>query len=145
MSQETKDKIRKANTGYKHTEEAKRKMSISRRGRVISKETGRKISKALKGRKISDSHRINLSGTRSSNWKGGISRGYWKKKVFEKDNYTCQKCGLYDPDVMEADHIKPKSDYPELMFNINNGETLCANCHRRKTNIEHRDRILNRV
>ncbi len=75
------------------------------------------------------------------NWKGGISpinkrlrgtREYrlWREAVFQRDNWTCVWCfrrGVY----IEADHIKPFSLYPELRFAIDNGRTLCKDCHRK--------------
>jgi 5-methylcytosine-specific restriction endonuclease McrA len=48
---------------------------------------------------------------------------------------------LIDREVVEADHIKSMSDYPQLKFNLNNGMSLCANCHRRKTKQEHKERM----
>lgn len=81
------------------------------------------------------------SGSNSNFWKGGIthknrqdrnSTKYksWRKTVFERDNYTCQVCdkrgGRLDPH-----HIKPFSDYPELRFDIDNGKTLCHDCHKK--------------
>jgi len=45
-------KIIKANTGRKHSEEAKLKVSISNKGKILSEETKVKISLANKGRKI---------------------------------------------------------------------------------------------
>ena len=143
LSEDTKNKIRLANTGYKHTDEAKRNMSIARKGSIITEATRIKISNILKGRKLSEEHRNKISGEGASNWKGGKSYGYWKRKVLRRDNYICGICGLNDPEVMEADHIKPKSEYPELRFDISNGVTLCANCHRRKTNKEHKLRRKN--
>lgn len=59
-------------------------------------------------------------------------KGYKQKR----DNYTCKVCGLRDEEIMAVDHIKPKSIYPELAREIKNLQTLCPNCHVRKTNKE---------
>ncbi len=40
---------------------------------------------------------------------------------------------MREPEIMTADHILPKSMYPELKFELNNLITLCPNCHARKT------------
>ncbi len=56
----------------------------------------------------------------------------WKLAVFARDNNTCQKCGASGCRLI-ADHIKPWCMFPELRFDISNGETLCEPCHR-KTN-----------
>ncbi len=64
-----------------------------------------------------------------------------KLRAMERDKYTCCICHLYDPEVMEVDHIKPKSTHPELNTEISNMMTLCANCHLRKTRKEKRDKV----
>lgn len=56
----------------------------------------------------------------------------WRKAVFERDNYTCQKC-FERGGKLNADHIKPYTKYPNLVFNVNNGRALCVSCHREET------------
>lgn len=47
--------------GKKHSEDARRKMSATKRGKVLSEETKMKMSEAHKGKVRSDEHRKNLS------------------------------------------------------------------------------------
>lgn len=72
-------------------------------------------------------------------WKGGINgendtlrhrREYkdWRESVYQRDNYTCQCCGSYGG-RLNAHHINQFSNYPELRYDVNNGITLCENCH----------------
>lgn len=81
-----------------------------------------------------------LSKERHYNWKGGItpltkairnSLPYkeWRIAVFERDDYTCQHCGVRGA-YLHADHIKPFALYPELRMDISNGRTLCVPCHK---------------
>lgn len=60
----------------------------------------------------------------------------WRKCVFERDNYTCQKCNLKDI-ILYAHHIIPWIKDESKRFDINNGLTLCNKCHR----LEHKKRI----
>lgn len=54
----------------------------------------------------------------------------WRKKVFERDNYTCQICDQKGG-KLQADHILPYSHFEELRENVSNGRTLCERCHKR--------------
>jgi hypothetical protein len=124
-----------------------------RKGVKLSEETKLKISKSKKGqtspnkgKKFSEEHKKNLSlakmgkyrGKDSPHWKGGISsqdylerrrfRNQIQKAVFERDNYTCQLCGVRGIDL-QVDHIQSWAEYIELRFSISNCRTLCAKCH----------------
>ena len=99
----------------------------------------------------------NLRGPRSGRWKGGItpqnrkirtSLEYklWRTAVFERDNYTCVWCGARSGNgravVLHADHIKPFAKHPELRLVVENGRTLCADCHSRTPTFSGRIRRL---
>lgn len=132
------------NRKWKPDEAYKEKMS------KIAKEKG--YGKWHKGRKRPLWVREKLSkakeGSNAPNWKGGISpqhqiiRGslkyqLWRASVFARDRYACQKCGaksgwnkkLKMRNKIHAHHVKAFSKYPELRFDINNGITLCVDCH----------------
>jgi len=83
-------------------------------------------------------------GNNSNLWKGGItsinilkklkirqSKKYkiWRESVLKRDNYTCQRCGIIGV-CLEVHHIKSFSKFADLRFNIDNGKTLCINCHK---------------
>ncbi len=93
------------------------------KGCIRSEETKQKIRNTLLGK---------MSGNKNPIWIGG-TQTYWRKQRLIKDNYTCQICNHREPEIMVIDHIKPKSKYPELKYDINNLITLCPNCHARKS------------
>lgn len=53
----------------------------------------------------------------------------WGLKVFKRDDYVCQKCGCKRKRLLQAHHKKSKAQYPELAYDVDNGETLCVYCH----------------
>lgn len=88
--------------------------------------------------KISENH-ADVSKEKNPNWKGGISTQnelsrqwftkYISPKVFERDDWTCQLCGVrIGP--LNAHHILWWSLFPLFRFELWNCITLCANCHR---------------
>ena len=142
------------NIGRRHSEEIKKVASerakMSNTWKVLFRPEVRR-------RAIENSVKINQSrpsplrgrealwakGENNVNWKGGISRKNrterqwlmmqkeyrnWRREIFERDDYTCQICGergIY----LHADHIKPWATYPGLRYKVDNGRTICKECH----------------
>jgi len=52
-----------------------------------------------------------------------------RRKTFERDNFTCRKCGLKDREMIkiEAHHITPL--YRNGKNELGNMITLCSDCH----------------
>jgi hypothetical protein len=161
--------IRASRTYLPVSGETRVKMSKSATGRKMSETTKEKLSVFWMGKKKSLTMRKKLSlskrGNKTNFWNGGInpirldiknSFQYkaWRSSVYERDNYTCQICGIkggklnahhlkrFEILVREAVQLNPllnKYDaiiayspiwYPE------NGITVCFKCHKQihKTN-----------
>ncbi len=148
-SLETRNKISNVQKGRKLSEEHKRKLSIANKGKKykpMSEQGKLNISLSHKSKRSPRSieTRRKLSEARKGDkwctWKGGVSKPnelirrsleyrLWRIAVFERDNYTCIWC-CKKGGKLNADHIKRFSEYPELRFAIDNGRTLCEQCHR---------------
>lgn len=79
-------------------------------------------------------------GELSPGWKGGLSdsrtldkrtKEYkeWRLEVYARDNYSCQKCKNSKGNNLHAHHIINYSSNKELRYSIDNGITLCNDCH----------------
>ena len=60
----------------------------------------------------------------------------WRLRVLNKDNYRCLFCGEIKKGEMEADHVYSWKDYPKIRYSVENGQTLCRECHKIKTKYE---------
>lgn len=80
-------------------------------------------------------------GALSHLWRGGVTAinanfrktfvyREWRRHVFQRDDYTCQSCGVRGG-RLQADHELPFSLYPHLRLEILNGRTLCVPCHQK--------------
>lgn len=143
-SQETKDKISKANKGkrkgIKFSKQHKINLSKALKGRIPgflgkhwSKESKKKLSNTNKG--------INngMYGKRLEkcpNWKGGISNLPYsfdfnkelKELIRKRDNYKCQLCGMPECENINKlciHHI----DYDKKNCSPDNLITLCGKCN----------------
>ena len=130
-------------SGWTHSK--KTRIAIGKRNKIILK--GRHISPHTEFKKgniaWSKLNREKMPrGENHSAWKGGItpinfairnSLEYklWRQAVFERDKYTCIWGGKEHGSKLHADHIKPFALFPELRFAIDNGRTLCVECHRK--------------
>jgi hypothetical protein len=144
---------RKMQTGKKLSKETRKKMSESAKGKIRSLQYRNNIRKAklgkkngMFGKKWSDETRKIQSelhkGDKSHWWRGGItpenhrirySLEYrlWREAVFKRDKFTCVWCKKVGGKI-HADHIQEFSKYPELRFAIDNGRTLCIQCHHKR-------------
>jgi hypothetical protein len=120
--------IAKKNKGSKRSDETKIKMR-------------KHNAKYWKGKKQSEQHKKNISNGIKLHFnesgrktpetiliRTGLEYRLWREAVFNRDNYTCQTCGI-DRTEIQAHHKKEFSKFPELRFAIDNGITLCKKCH----------------
>ena len=84
---------------------------------------------------------LHVGGEKCHLWKGGITPKkkmersskdwmWWRKAVYERDNYTCQVC-MNRGVALEPHHIIPRRISSELTFDVSNGITLCKPCHQK--------------
>jgi hypothetical protein len=131
------------------TPEMKKNLSTAMTGKFKSETHKANISKALKTsekakrtqfKKGSENpaYGRNQTGSANANWKGGKTSSNqkkrndprmkeWRQAVFERDNFTCQDCGVKG--YLQAHHLVPISRDLDKAFNIENGKTVCVECH----------------
>lgn len=145
----------------KTPEATARKISLAKRGKPNYKARGRKGN--MLGKKHSNETKLKISlaqrGEKSHSWKGGLTSlamtirksfkyRQWRSDVYTRDEFTCQECGNNKSGIFEAHHIigfavlleKHKITTIdealecEELWNINNGKTLCKDCHKKTDN-----------
>lgn len=52
----------------------------------------------------------------------------WQKAVREKDDFTCQRCGIRQP-YIHTHHKATRGSRPDLKHVVSNGICLCNSCH----------------
>lgn len=143
----------KINNGRTRSKKWKKDMSLK------MKNIGHRPPSQL-GKKRSVETRLRMSssksGSKSSLWRGGLTKintlirssleyRLWREAVFARDQYTCVFGGKDHGNKIQADHIKPFALFPELRFAIDNGRTLCEDCHKKTDtfgwNLIHKKRV----
>lgn len=135
--------------GKKFSDIHRSNISKGGKGRVFTETTREKIRVKLTGNK----NRLGVFGEKcGKSWKGGRTKVHasirtsfryrlWRSDVLTRDNFECTVCS--SKDNLQADHIKAfriildqydirslEDAYEcEELWNINNGRTLCSDCH----------------
>jgi len=124
---------------------SKKKSKFCSKGCATSSRPGGMLGKKH-SKKTREKMSLSSKGEKSYLWKGGITKKnqiirsgleyrLWRESVFQRDNYTCIWCGIKSQKgvkaILQADHIKPFAYFPELRFAIDNGRTLCIDCHKK--------------
>ena len=67
-------------------------------------------------------------------WQTQICRSWSavRRDVLERDSYMCRMCGGSEDDIMDIDHVLPKSLGGDE-WNPDNLQVLCRRCHEAKT------------
>ncbi|MFA1510069.1 HNH endonuclease [Priestia aryabhattai] len=84
-------------------------------------------------------HTINISGENNYNWNGGSTNEAirfrktfefksWRTAVFQRDGYACQVCNVKGG-TLNAHHLDGYNWCTEKRTDVNNGVTLCKECH----------------
>jgi hypothetical protein len=83
----------------------------------------------------------NRSGENSPNWNPDLTDEerennrknkeykHWRLAVYERDNYSCQCCGDNKGGNLNAHHLNSHDWAKEDRLDIDNGITLCVDCH----------------
>ncbi len=133
-----KKRVNTWSKGIKLSEEHKRKMVEAR----LKNGTYRKLTP--EERLIRKNNPNVPRGKNHYKWRGGITpeqikirnslnMKFWREAIFKRDNWTCQECKTRGK-RLNAHHIKPFALFPELHFAIDNGVTLCWDCHKKTPN-----------
>jgi len=100
-----------------------------------------RTSESLRSKFIS-SCGCNIRGSNSIHWNPELTLGEreiqrntpenkeWSLLIKKKDNFTCQKCLDNTGGNLVSHHILSYSKYKEARYDIDNGITLCEECHK---------------
>lgn len=159
--------------GIKHNKETKLKIGLTKLGKKLSEKTklkiGSKNKKTYLNEKLRSDIRDRNKGKNSHFWKGGLSNlsriiknhfkyKIWRTNVYKRDNYTCQECGQVGGKLnvhhkIAFSTIKQKFKIKtlknalkcKLLFDLDNGITLCSKCHHLTINYGGNSKFMNLI
>jgi 5-methylcytosine-specific restriction endonuclease McrA len=128
---ESKERHRAACAEAQNRPETKQKKSDSLRKvmKTLRNEPESRIANSLRNGGDGDLQRIDKRKSDTLKWKSGPDY-LWQRAVKERDNFTCQNCNTTDQ--LHAHHVNPQAAFPGLALDIDNGITLCKECHVRE-------------
>lgn len=131
------------NKGKKMSEEQKKKLSLAHLGKSAWNKGIKGVYNRSEQGKIS--FREKMSGPNNPKWvieRGRLIKGdrilndplqqWWSRSIKNRDNWKCRISNENCSGKLEAHHILPWSEFPELRYQLNNGITLCHAHHPRK-------------
>jgi hypothetical protein len=97
-------------------------------GRHLSSTHKKAISKAIKLAWQRGDYSPNRKGSANGRYIDGrvMKAISWARRIIERDK-ACQRCGTESNLI--SHHIKPRKRFPELQFDLSNGQALCNKCH----------------
>ncbi len=99
----------------------------------LTMESRIKISCGSRGIAVEDFDGFVMDSDPRKNSEESRLHSEWRRQIFERDNYSCQLCGIKSGNghrvILNAHHIKHWKDYPEVRRELENGITLCRECH----------------
>lgn len=107
---------------------ARRGKQSNWKGKSPNKETRLKMRLAKLGNGGPDHWNYKGTSTLRHALMGRDEYVLWRKSVFERDNYTCQDCGAQRT-YLQAHHIESWAENKDLRYKLDNGITLCVDCH----------------
>lgn len=120
--------MRKGVNPWNKGKTAKDDPRILKHANLIDKETGRPFNYKGGRKYFTQQERLKIAAELRQ----------WRNQIFARDDYTCQICGARNGNgkkiILNADHIKSFVNYPELRLDLENGRTLCLDCHRKTEN-----------
>lgn len=139
-SEEAKRKMSKVKKGIKFSEEHRRNLSMVHKGITFSEEHRRRISETGKGRKHSEETKRKMSlskkGEKHPNWKGGIAfepysldfNQQLKDRIRVRDNFICQLCKVPELECNRRLSVL-HIDYNKKNCQEDNLISLCVRCN----------------